>query len=139
MEEQALGETRPRYGCPGVGPPPPRHNSHPHMAGRTPSPWPPLRGWVSAGPPLSSKEPTWKPHRRCRLHRAERSRVLEQTLGVASLLPLSHFPPAAGYLSEHVNSKSRLWEQMQLKTQQRQRTGVKGQRAGAVGLHPCLW
>ena len=85
MEEQALGETRPRYGCPGVGPPPPRHNSRPHMAGQTPSPWPPLRGWVSAGPPLSSKEPTWKPHRRCRLDGAEGSRVLEQTLGVGSL------------------------------------------------------
>lgn len=34
MEEQALGETRPRYGCPGVGPPPPRHNSRPHTADR---------------------------------------------------------------------------------------------------------
>ena len=36
MEEPALGETGPRYGCPGVGPPPPPRNSHPHT-GRTDS------------------------------------------------------------------------------------------------------
>lgn len=49
--------------------------------------------------------------------------------GGEALLPLSHFPPAAGYLSEHVNTKSRLWEHKQLKTQQQQCTGVKSQRA----------
>lgn len=52
--------------------------------------------------------------------------------GGGALLPLSHFPPAAGYLSEHVNTKSRLWEHKQLKTQQQQCTAAKGQRAGAV-------